>query len=286
MTEHQGTFQRACTELGKPPPLAYFNGTKPLSLHTEASRRQGLGFVLRQKEDDEWRVVQAGSRFLTETEGRYATIELEMLVVTWAVKKCHIFLAGVPIFAIVTDHKPLIPVLNTKRLDEIENARLQRLRRYLVEYSLSASWCQGKKHSAADALSRAPVTAPASEDELAEDEATLTVRQVLVRSMEAEQLNLCLQDAQQATEKDPDLQMLQDYIQSDFPDQKVNVPLSSHPFWNVRHELSTESGLVLLGCRIVVPTSMRRDVLKALHASHQGIEERRLELDRLFFGQD
>ena len=197
-----------------------------------------------------------------------------MLAVTWAVKKCHIFLAGVPIFAIVnvTDHKPLIPILNTKRLDEIENARLQRLRRHLVEYSFSASWCQGKKHSAADALSRAPVTAPASEDELAEDEATLTVRQVLVRSMEAEQLNLCLQDAQQATESDPDLQMLQDYIRSDFPDQKVNVPLSLHPFWNVRRQLSTESGLVLIGCRIVVPTSMRRDVLKALHASHQGIE--------------
>ena len=39
----------------------------------------------------------------------------------------NLFLAGLPHFKVVTDHHPLIPILNNHRLDEIENHRLQRL---------------------------------------------------------------------------------------------------------------------------------------------------------------
>ena len=40
-----------------------------------------------------WQVdlTQAGSRFLSETEGCYAIIELEMLAVCWAIIKYHTF---------------------------------------------------------------------------------------------------------------------------------------------------------------------------------------------------
>ena len=69
-----------------------------------------------------------GSRFLSDTESRYAIIELEMLAVCWAIQRCHLFLAGLQHFQVVTDHNPLIPILNSHRLDEIENPRLQCLR--------------------------------------------------------------------------------------------------------------------------------------------------------------
>ena len=71
-----------------------------------AVKMHGLGFVLRHKVDGDWRVVQAGSWFLTDTESRYATIELEMLAVAWAVRKCNLFLAGLDHFAIINDQKP------------------------------------------------------------------------------------------------------------------------------------------------------------------------------------
>ena len=96
--------------------------------------RQGLGFILQQKTGDEWNLVQAGSRFLSDAETRYAVIELEMLAVCWAVTKCRIFLAGLQHFLITTDHNPLIPILNTSRLDEVENPRLQRLKSRLMGY--------------------------------------------------------------------------------------------------------------------------------------------------------
>ena len=64
----------------------------------------GQGFVLLQRakgSDGKWKTVQAGSRFLTGTESRYAVIELECLAVAWGVKKCQIFLSGLDHF---TDH--------------------------------------------------------------------------------------------------------------------------------------------------------------------------------------
>ena len=71
--------------------------------------------------NSDWRVVQAGLRFLTVgAESRYAAIELECLAVGWAMKKCHLFLAGLGHFTIVTNHNPLIPIPNSHRLDEFE----------------------------------------------------------------------------------------------------------------------------------------------------------------------
>ena len=149
---HSEAFQRAKELLVTAPTLAYFDTNKETRLYTDASRL-GLGFVLMQKQNDEWKTVQAGSRFLTDTESRYAVIELECLAIAWAVKKCHIFLSGSDHFTVVTDHNPLVPVLNSHRLDEIENPRLQRLRTRLLAYNFTAYWLKGANNHAADALS-------------------------------------------------------------------------------------------------------------------------------------
>ena len=100
---------------------------RPTRLCTDASRT-GIGFILQQQSPaGQWSLIQAGSRFLSGAESRYAVIESEMLAVTWAMMKCKIFLAGLQTFQVITDHNPLIPILNSHRLDEIENPRLQRL---------------------------------------------------------------------------------------------------------------------------------------------------------------
>lgn len=50
------------------------------SLHDDASRLRGLGFILRQQNADSgWNVVQEGSRFLSDAETRYVMIELECM---------------------------------------------------------------------------------------------------------------------------------------------------------------------------------------------------------------
>ena len=128
--------------------LAYFDASKETHLYTDASTL-GLNFLLLQKQsagNSDWRVVQAGSRFLSDTESRYAIIELEFLAVAWAIKKCHLFLAGLNHFTVVTDHNHLIPILNSHRLDEIENPCLQRLRTRIIGYNFTAQWLKGSNN--------------------------------------------------------------------------------------------------------------------------------------------
>ena len=129
---HDQAFDATKQALSVTPTLAYYDPGCPTALHTDASRLRGLGFVLKQKKaDGKWHLIQAGSRFLTDTETRYAMIELEMLAVAWAVKKCRIFLEVLSQFDI-TNHRLLITILNKHHLGEIENPRLQRLHMRLM----------------------------------------------------------------------------------------------------------------------------------------------------------
>ena len=48
-----------------------------------------------------------------DTETRYATIELELLAVMWAMTKCKFYLGGLQHFNLVTDHRPLVPIVNS-----------------------------------------------------------------------------------------------------------------------------------------------------------------------------
>ena len=78
------------------------------------------------------------------------------------------FLAGLPHFRVITDHHPFIPILNSHRLDEIENPRLQRLKTQIMAYNFTAEWRKGIENDAPDALSRNPVLDPQPQDTLAE----------------------------------------------------------------------------------------------------------------------
>ena len=166
-TDHDRAFQTAKESLISNPTLAFFDSRKPTRLCTDASR-QGLGFILQQYDGNNWVLIQAGSRFLSDPESRYAVIELELLAVAWAITKSKLFLAGLPHFTVITDHHPLIPILNNHRLDEIENPRLQRLKTKVMAYNFTAEWVKGTLNNAPDALSRNPVSDPLQHKMLAE----------------------------------------------------------------------------------------------------------------------
>ena len=71
------------------------------------------------------------------------------------------FLAGLQYFQVITDHNPLIPIINNHRLDETENPRL-------MGYNFTAEWLKGSNNSAPNALSRNPISDPSHKDMLAE----------------------------------------------------------------------------------------------------------------------
>jgi RNase H-like domain found in reverse transcriptase len=64
---HQKAFEKAREKLSDSKWLTYFNVKRKTHLQTDASSLRGLGFVLKQEvEPGDWKVVQAGSRFLSK----------------------------------------------------------------------------------------------------------------------------------------------------------------------------------------------------------------------------
>ena len=271
---HQEAFQRAKESLTSVPILGYFDPSRPTTLATDASRKKGLGFVLRQADEGgRWRVIQAGSRFLSDAETRYATIELEALAVCWALQKCRLFVGGLSNVEVLTDHRPLVPILNSKTLDEIENPRLQRLKLRMSEFGqFTATWVPGSQHVAADALSRSPVDRPKEGDECGEDASAVCVQSIVVAELQAHHADVRLREVREAAAVDPEFQLLVETIQDGFPSNKSEVPESVKRYWPVRDRLSVDDGIVLCGCRVVIPRSLRKQTLVTLHAGHLGQE--------------
>ena len=116
---HTNAFTAVKAALVAPPVLAYYQPGLDTRLETDVSRTKGLGFAFFQKHPAGWRLVQCGSRFITDTKSRYAMIELECLAVVWAINKCQVYLAGSR-FELLVDHQPLVPIFNSYSLDQVE----------------------------------------------------------------------------------------------------------------------------------------------------------------------
>ena len=85
--EHDEAFHLIKKEIMAAPILAYYNPNKPMILQTDASCK-GLGACLLQNE----KPVYFASKALTEMQKGYMVIELESLVVAWAMEKVPPFL--------------------------------------------------------------------------------------------------------------------------------------------------------------------------------------------------
>ena len=154
LDDHQTELERLKQVLTSELLVQPFDPDLPVELLTDAARLYGLGFALLQREPSgRPRLIMCGSCGLTDTQKRYATVKLECLAIQWAIKKCDYYLQGLPSFSVMTDHRPLVGVLN-KSLHEVDNLRLVRMREKLAVYSFKVIWVKGKTHFIADACFR------------------------------------------------------------------------------------------------------------------------------------
>lgn len=68
-----------------------------------------------------------------------------------------------------------------------------------------------------------------------------------------------------ATDADPTLLVVKQLLLRGWPDHKSQCPVAAKPFWAVRHNLAEAEGLLLNGSRLVVPVSLRQEVMAGVH---------------------
>lgn len=142
------SFEECKDILMNDPILQFPDFSKPFVLTTDASNF-ALGAILSQGPIGSDKPVCYASRTLTDSEINYATIEKELLAIVWATKYFRPYLFGRK-FKIVTDHKPLLWLMNLKD----PNSKLVRWRLKLEEFDYEVVYKKGKNNTNADALSR------------------------------------------------------------------------------------------------------------------------------------
>ena len=99
--------------------------------------------------------VAFASRTLTKSKGKYTQMEKECWASTWACEKFDRY----NMFSVVTDHKPLVPLINTKDLSETPTPlHCQRMLMHLIGFNVKAKHVPRKDMLVADTLSRSPVS--------------------------------------------------------------------------------------------------------------------------------
>ncbi len=234
-----------------------------------------------------WNTVQAGSRFLSEAETRYAMIELELLAIVWAAQKTRMLIEGLSKknFTIFTDHMPLVPILSKYSLPQITNKRLQRLRTKIDHLQFNITWIKGKDNSEADTLSRAPFRKPSKSDQIDKHENDIYEKENIAKfclnaiEMNSENKNENDLDAQlkeivEASRNDETYQELKNLIKTGFPPIKTNLMANMTPFWHAKEDLHfDEDGLIVFQEQLFIPKSLRIVILERLLLMHQSTEK-------------
>jgi hypothetical protein len=116
-----------------------------------------------------WRIALAGSRFLSPAEKNYAPIEGEAPGAAWSLEQTRFFTMGCDNLLVVVDHKPLVKLLGDRRLDEIDNPRLFRIKQRTLMWKFSVEYQPGIHNYFADAVSLHPTTDTQDKEDLTEE---------------------------------------------------------------------------------------------------------------------
>ena len=249
-------FQEVKAALISSQTLCAFNPTLETIVSVDASSF-GLGAVLRQRqpEDKVLHPVAYISRVLSDTEKNYAQIEKEALAVTWACERFQNYLLGLH-FQIETDHKPLVLLLSNKPLDQLP-IRVQRFRLRMMRFDYIIAHVPGKQLQIADALSRAPVSSATDADYQFQKEVSAYV-ELMIQTLPATVHQL--QVVQEAQDSDVTCTQIKSYYQHGWPDQ-MRLQGTLKQYFPVKDELSVTNDLLLRGNRLVIPQSLRSEML-------------------------
>lgn len=255
---HEDVFETIKKKLTEAPTLQNFNHKLPVVIQCDASK-DGLGCCLMQ----EGKPVAFASRSLTPSEQNFSQIEKELLSVCWSTQKYHYYIYGQKC-TIINDHKPLESLLK-KHIHEVPSPRLQRMKLRLLKYDIEYKYLKGKYMYIADLLSRAYIQCDNTTDDPYINEMVHCVGLASHLQCTPEQKQELITESNNDTE----LSKLIEYTKNGWPDKK-HVSDSLQYYYKFRSEITVDEGLVFLNHRIIIPTTLRLNIMKMLHEGHLG----------------
>ena len=231
--EQQKAFEKLKKCLVCAETLAYFDPSCPTRIIADASP-YGLGAVLTQCQQSQWRVIAYASRSLTDVERRYSQTEREALALVWACERLNIYVFGKK-FELVTDHKPLQFIYSTTSKP---SARVERWVLRLQAYDFEVVYTPGKSNIA-DCLSQLQARSTLSSGSLD------IVHSIVENQVPA---SVTPREIEQASSTDSELSAVRRCVLTgDWT--KCPNPIYLH----LRHELCVYGKTLLRGHRIVIP---------------------------------
>lgn len=151
----------------------------------------------------------------------------------------------------------------------------------MQRYDITVKWRPGKELLLADALSRAFIQTENVdlEKEISSQICTINNLQKDIDShvkMVENSLPITLDKKEQfkrETENDEELRLLKKYITEGWPESKSNLPGNIKQCYNYASELTIMDDLIFKSAKILVPKSLRKEMLKIVHYNHLGIEK-------------
>ena len=219
-------------------------------------------------------------------------------------KKTRYFTLGCKDLVVAVDHKPLLKILGDRKLEDIPNERLLRLKERTLRWKFTVVHIPGKHHKAADAGSRHP-SGPAEIPKMDANEPRLfgfketsesglvlnalydeeELEMITERTEEKECLNaagtvnsletgissLTWASLKEACVKDTTTKILKEQISKGFPEDAEEVPFSIRHYYQYRDNLSIVEDVPVYNNQAIIPETSRKRVLSTLHSAHQGI---------------
>ncbi len=206
--------------------------------------------------------------------------------------KARYFVLGCEDLIVAVDHKPLLKIFGDRSLEDISNSRLRNLKEKTLRYRFRMTHVPGVKHTAADGVSRHPTGDPVKMT-LIDDVATISpdttavtkpppsnfLASIRIRIPDVVNVEECTivsatasldslpmksvtwERVQTATASDDNMHTLVDLIESGIPAFRHELPTPLREYYQFRDNLYTADGVVLYNDRVVIPPSLRQEVL-------------------------
>ncbi len=216
------------------------------------------------------------ARSLSDAEKRYSTIEKELLVVVFALQRCHFYTYGRQV-TIYTDHRSLLGLVGAD-LDQM-TPRLRRFTERLFPYALKWEYIPGKTNFIPDYLSRkspAPPTPVDVAEAITFDAADSRFTRLLLGGRPFYKKLATMSHTYKP------FQFLRRCVSEGWP----RKPPRNNPYWLLRNKLCVSGPFLLLeDDGVCVPLTLSAEALALFHQGHLGVGGMRAKAWRVLYWQ-